>query len=152
MRLIRQIEVLKGAVSVPVILENMPCLPHEGIYYQIFPQYINQVIEETGCGFLLDIAHARIASKALNMCFVDYLYQLPLEKVVQVHISGPRLKLGRLHDTHEPLQELDYELLEWVLDNTRPKILTLEYFRDKRALRDQLYRLRDMVDKNNLTV
>lgn len=30
-------------------------------------------------------------------------------------------------DTHQAMEEEDYELLEWVLDRTNPKIVTLEF-------------------------
>jgi uncharacterized protein (UPF0276 family) len=56
---------------------------------------------------------------------------------------------GRLVDVHEPLRETDYELLESVLDRTQPQVITLEYTREQNALRQQLLRLRDMLDQRN---
>lgn len=65
---------------------------------------------------------------------------------MQVHISGPRMRAGRLVDSHEPLQEVDYELLDFVLAKTRPKAVTLEYISEQNALREQLLRLRRTLD------
>ena len=63
-----------------------------------------------------------------------------------MHISGPRLRDGTLADAHEPLLEEDYLLLEYVLRHTRPQALTLEYHREEAALREQLSRLRVVLD------
>ena len=77
----------------------------------------------------------------------DYLLQLPLERVVQIHVSGPRIKNGRLFDAHDTLQEEDYALLEFALQRTQPRVLTLEYIREKTALHEQLLRLREMITR-----
>jgi uncharacterized protein (UPF0276 family) len=60
--------------------------------------------------------------------------------------SEPRMRDGRLCDAHEPMQEMDYALLEWVLGRTHPQVVTLEYVRDPAALREQLARLRQILD------
>jgi len=62
-----------------------------------------------------------------------------------VHISGTVERNGHLYDAHEALQHEDYQILEWVLEISKPKIVTLEYFREEGLLREQLWRLRDIV-------
>jgi len=79
----------------------------------------------------------------------DYLGGFPLKRVAQVHVSGPRMRGGRLVDAHEPLQEVDYALLDFVLAQTQPQVVTLEYIREREALREQLFRLRGIVDARN---
>ena len=82
----------------------------------------------------------------LGMEVYDYLDSLPLKHVVQVHVSGPRIRDGRLVDAHEPMQEIDYALLDYDLSRTQPQVVTLEYIRDRDALHEQLGRLRKVVD------
>ncbi len=107
---------------------------------------INRILEETGCDLLLDLSHARIAAQVLGMAVEDYVNLLPLEKVVQVHVSGVRERDGRLYDAHQSLQEEDYALLEWALTKVRPAWLTLEYFREDRdEIRQQLTRLKAII-------
>ena len=65
---------------------------------------------------------------------VEYLKQLPLHKVRQIHLSGPRPRSGYLYDAHEAMGEEDYALLEWALGQTDPEVVTLEYFREREAL------------------
>ena len=137
---------LARSIQVPVILENIEPLPFDGYDFEVQTKRIKKVIEETDCGFLLDIAHARVSAARLGIEIHEYLNDLPLNRVVQVHLSGPRLRGGRLVDAHEPLQDADYALLDFVLEQTRPQVVTLEYIREQEALREQLFRLRGILD------
>ena len=145
-RLIRQVVHLARAIQAPVLLENTPPFPFEGYDFEAQPERITEVLERTGCGFVLDTGHARISAAVLGMDVHDYVKRLPLDRVLQVHISGPRVRDGRLVDAHEPLQEVDYALLDFLLARTCPQVVTLEYTREREALREQLYRLRDILD------
>jgi len=59
---------------------------------------------------------------------VDYLRQLPLNRVVEIHVNGSGYdKEGFPRDTHQAMEDEDYKLLEWVLNYTNPEVVTLEY-------------------------
>lgn len=137
-RFIQQVKKLARAIGAPVILENIEPLPFDGYDCEVRTERVTEILEETGCGLLLDVGHARVAASVLGMDVRDYLCALPLVRVVQVHVSGPRTRGGRLVDAHEPLQEIDYELLSFVLARTCPSVVTLEYTRERDALREQL--------------
>jgi uncharacterized protein (UPF0276 family) len=79
-----------------------------------------------------------------------YLGKLPLERVVEIHVSGPRRRGGRLLDGHESLQPVDFRLLESLLSSLTPQAVTLEYIRDKGTLSWQLKQLRRMPGLKNL--
>ncbi|MBL7199588.1 MAG: DUF692 family protein [Anaerolineae bacterium] len=144
-RLIRQVKRLSRSLPVPVLLENIPPLPFDGYHFEAETKRITSVIERTGCGLVLDIGHARVSADRLGMDVHDYLTDLPLERVVQVHVSGVRERGGGLTDAHEPLQPADYGLLRYVLDRTHPQMVTLEYVRERDALLEQLVHLRDLL-------
>lgn len=143
---LRKVSRLKRAIKVPLILENMPSLPFPGYDLESNPDTIKRILDAGGCNFLLDIPHARVAAGIHNIDVYSYLARLPLDRVIQLHISGPRVQGGRLSDAHEVLQDEDYEILKWVLTQTKPKVLTLEYFREINALSDQLKRIRSIID------
>jgi uncharacterized protein (UPF0276 family) len=145
-RLIRQAVKLSHSLSVPVLLENVEPLPFAGYECEVSAERIVEMLEGTGCDFVLDTGHARISAAALGIDAYRYLDRLPLYRVVQVHISGPREREGRLVDAHEPLQAVDYDLLEYALTRTDPQVVTLEYIRQPEALREQLARLRVLLD------
>ncbi len=144
-RFIQQVRKLADCVQVPVLLENTEPLPFASYDFEAQPGRIAQVLEGAECGFLLDVGHARVSAAALSADVHDYVCALPLKRVVQVHVSGPRMRGGRLVDAHEPLQEADYALLDFVLERTQPQVVTLEYIREREALREQLGRLREIV-------
>lgn len=142
-RFIQQVTRLERVISVPVLLENIEPLPFQGYDFEVQGERIAHVIEQTGCGLVLDTGHARVSAAVLGVDVHEYLGRLPLHRVVQIHVSGPRMRSGRLMDVHEPLQEIDYALLDFVLARTHPQMVTLEYVRERDALREQLFRLRD---------
>ena len=148
-RFIRQVQRLASAIQVPVHLENTEPLPFDGYDFEVQAERITEVLERTGCGFVLDIAHARVSAEVLGVDVRDYLRALPLDRVVQIHASGPRVQDGRLVDVHEPLQAIDYDLLRFVLARTGPEVVTLEYIRDRAALREQLLHLRSLLEAPN---
>jgi uncharacterized protein len=141
----RNVRSLADAIAVPLILENLDYC-HGGAYEHVCePEFIAAVLEQTGAGLLLDLAHAQVSASRMGVSIEAYLEQLPLERVRQLHISGPRERDGVLYDAHEVLRENDYGLLAWVLRRTEPLALTLEYNREASALREQLIRLRGLL-------
>ena len=117
---------------VPLLLENMGDSPEERTEFDLHPfvepQWIARVLEETGAGFLLDIAHAKVAAQYRGWDFRSYLSDLPLALVREIHVTGTGLDgAGEPYDAHGPMEQSDYGLLEWVLGRTAPQILTLEY-------------------------
>lgn len=136
---------LAKALPVPLLLENLDYCASGAYEHVCDPAFIRAVVEESDTELLLDLAHARVSAAAFGMSIEDYLTALPLHRVRQVHVSGPRLRDGVLADAHEPLLEVDYELLAGVLGMLRPDAVTLEYSKDEHALREQLTRLRGLL-------
>jgi uncharacterized protein (UPF0276 family) len=146
-RFARKVVRLKTALSLPVILENMPVDRVLNTLMESAPGMIRDVLNEVDIDMLLDLAHARVAADFRQMPVEEYLLQLPLHRVRQIHLSGVRRVDGKLQDAHETLVEEDYRLLSWALTRTKPDVVTLEYFKaDQEALREMLTRLRQVLD------
>jgi uncharacterized protein (UPF0276 family) len=144
---VRSLRRLQDASAVPVLVENMPRWSRHRPAYVVDPAFITAVMDESGCGLLLDLAHARVAAAYQGVAARDYLARLPLERVLEIHVSGPRSRPDeRLVDAHQPLLEADYALLAWALERTRPRAVTLEYTQDRAQIVAQLARLRAMLD------
>lgn len=139
--LCQAVETLQAQLPVPLLLENMPAWPLPDRDPVVMPDFVGRVLAQTGCGLLVDLAHARVTAAGMGCDAQSYLEALPLDRVVEIHVSGPRYEAGRLMDAHEPLQEQDYDLLVWLLQRARPRAVTLEYWRDRIQLREQLLRL-----------
>lgn len=140
-----------------VIVENADhgkgLIPHAALR----PDLVRGVVEEAGCGFLLDVAHARMAAPLLSMDARAYLAELPLERTSEIHLAGIQPFAGRwlalmrgsgLGEEelgwfaglepgepvdHLPLIEEDWDFYAWSLEQVRqgkwgrPWIVTLEY-------------------------
>ena len=136
---------IENVVRVPILLENLPSLPLKKYNYASSPEIMKEIISITGAGLLLDIAHARIAATMREQDVRTYIERFPLDNLAQIHISGVRAKNGHLHDAHETLGEEDYQLLKWVLEKSEPQVVTLEYFKGKEVLREQLLRIQEII-------
>jgi uncharacterized protein (UPF0276 family) len=139
---VRQVQ---AQVGVPLILENMPSWPVPYSCLEVSPDFVGRVLEATGCGFLFDTAHARMTAGTLELDLYDYCAALPLDRVVEMHVSSPRYLGEKWYSSHEVLEEQDYAIVAWLLERTTPQAITLEYWRDRDQIRDQLVRLRELI-------
>jgi uncharacterized protein len=96
------------------------------------PQVFSRVIQETDCMFLLDLAHARITAHTLGVNVRDYIQALPLDRLVEMHVTGIKTHSGVLTD-HFELGEEDWSTLAWALRQIgtgawrSPEIIAFEY-------------------------
>jgi len=127
---------VKNFGSERVILENSMWDPHPRFRIPrpvLEPQLICRMINETGCGLLLDIPHAAISAKHLDMDEREYFSALPIEHLRDLHVTGTsRLPNGDLDD-HYAMREEDWSLTEWAIERIRtrewpePWAMTFEY-------------------------
>jgi uncharacterized protein (UPF0276 family) len=61
----------------------------------ILPGVVRSVVEATGCGLLLDLAHARLAALSLGQEAHDYVKALPTDGLRELHVSGVQPLDGR---------------------------------------------------------
>lgn len=105
----------------------------------MLPEVISRAIEEAGCGFLLDISHARLAAKALGLDPRAYIEALPVQQIREVHITGiqrfdgfwiERLRAAGIAAStleqfagqdidHLPMTDADWTFTEWALSRIR---------------------------------
>jgi hypothetical protein len=138
---------LKKLVDMPVAVENLPRHLPSGHAYTVDPAFIRAVLAKTDAYLLLDLGHARVVAAMRGESDQDYVAAMPLERVIEIHISGPGMHRGRLRDLHQPLADVDYALLAKTLPccpNIRA--VTLEYYGPAKVLAGQLARLGQIVN------
>ncbi len=100
----------------------------------VLPEVIDRLLEKSGCGFLFDHSHARLAARNLGLDERDYSASMPVEKIREVHITGiqciegdlfqriqaaggangfPMFEEGQWMD-HFPMTDEDWPALEWL--------------------------------------
>ena len=123
-----------------VVVENVP-YPTRATYGDKLPEcvdpaVISAVVERTGCGLLLDLAHAIRACEGLGCPDVrGYVEALPVHALREMHVAGilPQPdKLGMRQD-HFAMTDADWEMVEWALGRIRsrawrhPETMAFEY-------------------------
>lgn len=126
------IRTFKDNLSVPLLLENIPDSPQDRTVFNHYPytdpERISGLILDNDVGLLLDLTHAKITAMYNSWGLRGYLQSLPLDRVREIHINGSGYdESGYPADTHQAMEDEDYENLEWVLCHSRTQIVTLEY-------------------------
>ncbi len=118
-----------------VIVENETGDDGHTLLAAVLPEVISTVVAETGCGFLFDIAHARLAAKALGTDPKVYIQSLPLAETREVHMTGIQFfgpewialmtadgvdpaNIARFTNRwmdHFPMMPADWQCLDWAL-------------------------------------
>lgn len=117
-----------------VIVENAPYYKEQARHGSMAaePAFIRQVVEETGCGFLLNLAHASVAARSMEMDARLYLSLLPVEALRALHVAGTPTQAGPLREP-VPMTDPDWALFDWVVERIgedawgTPRIMALEY-------------------------
>lgn len=118
-----------------IILENANWDPGYDIPHLVLdPELITRAVVESGSGFLLDLAHARMAAVHLGFDPPEYVARLPVSRLRELHVAGTRFDEAeaRLVD-HFPMTAPDWALAEWVFERIhrgdwpQPRIVALEY-------------------------
>lgn len=141
----QNLRALQKAINVPLLIEGLDYNPTGAYEHVCEPEFMAEVLGATDASLLLDLAHAQVSASRLGYELEAYLAALPLKRVKQLHVSGPRSDGKTLFDAHEPLREEDYELVADILERTDPWALTLEYGKDEQAFLEQTTRLRQLI-------
>lgn len=123
----KRIKQAQAIVGRPFLLENIS-------YYMNVPetamsewQFLSEVVEKADCGILLDVNNIYVNS--VNHGFDPYLFidNIPLERVVQIHLAGHGKRDEVIIDTHgNAVIEPVFELLKYVLERSNVKAVMLE--------------------------
>jgi len=146
----RKAQKIQDRVGVPLILENIT-------YYFEFKselseaEFICEFLEHCDCGLLLDLTNVYI--NAVNHGFdrFRFLEQIPLERVVQVHVSGGEQSSEAFIDSHSTSVHAEvWELLRYVVAASRRlKGVLIErdqkFPTDFRDLLEDIYRAREIL-------
>lgn len=80
-------------------------------------EFLTKILEETNCGLLLDVTNLYINSRNFNFSWQQFLDEIPLERVVQLHFVGShrhgnKFIDGHSHKTENEIWEVFKEVCE----------------------------------------
>lgn len=124
----RNTAAMKACFPMPIILENSPQ------YFEIpgstmsMAEFITEVVNACDIGLLLDLTHFMITCINTGLSPKQELRRLPLERVVEVHMSGISVQSGIAWDDHaSAAPEEVFELLPTLVERSPMRALTFEY-------------------------
>ncbi len=123
---VKRVKQLKKRIQLPFLLENPS-------YYVKLPgaemsesEFFNKVLEEADCGMLLDVNNVYVNSKNHHFDAKEFIRQLPLHRVGQIHMAGHFDRGDVVIDTHEgPIIDPVWELYEFTLHQIGRSVSTL---------------------------
>jgi uncharacterized protein (UPF0276 family) len=122
-RYIANARALQQALGLPLVVEQIPRYFRIDLDELSEGQFLREFFEAAGATFLLDIAHAWLQARYQGRPVRDYLLELPLNLVTELHIAGitdySDLQgpwIGPVEPTDEML-----DLAAWALDRM-PKV------------------------------
>jgi len=141
----------QAIVGRPMLLENISYYMHMPGSHVAETDFICEILERADCGLLLDVNNVYVNSVNLNFDPYKFLDELPLERVVQIHIAGHGRSDEVLIDTHgAAVIEPVFQLLEYVLKRCEVKAIMLERdqnYPEFEEILAELDQVRDMVKK-----
>ncbi|MFB7619144.1 DUF692 family multinuclear iron-containing protein [Kitasatospora sp. NPDC056181] len=144
---------LQDRYPVPIILENPPQYFHVPGSTMSLVDFTGRLCERNDrLDLLLDLTHFLISAVNTGFDAARELERLPLERVVEFHLSGLKMQSGIAWDDHAtPAPEPVFELLAQALRRARPRAVTFEYNwapepPELSLLQQQFQRVRDLVE------
>ena len=149
-RAVANLAALQERFDVPILLENPPQYFDTPGSTLSQLEFISELARRSEVGFLLDVTHLLITATNCGFDPHEGLDRFPLERVVEIHLSGVKIQSGVAWDDHAGrIPARGYELLAHALERARPKAVTLEYnagsdFPDS-AVAEDVLRVRDLL-------
>jgi len=111
----RKAQFLQSEIGIPFLLENIT-------YYIDLKEelseseFILEIMNQCECGLLLDLTNVYINSTNHNFDPLKFLDNIPMERVVQVHLAGGKKSPTAFLDTHgAPVHKEVFELLRYTV-------------------------------------
>lgn len=131
--------------DIEIAVENNNYYPTPAYRYITDAHFICQVILENGLKFLFDLAHAKITAHNKRESYQKYIEELPLGRVIQLHVSKHGINEDDLaYDAHELPDESIFNEVKEIIREFSPEYVTIEYYKDKELLIQLLEQYRQL--------
>jgi uncharacterized protein (UPF0276 family) len=119
---------VQDRLGVPMAFENISWYAHPGRPEMPEHEFINRILQRSGCGLLLDVNNVYVNAQNHAFDAGRFLAQLDLTRVFQIHVAGhTRTRSGLIIDTHgAPVIDPVLDLLTSTVERTGPLPVLLE--------------------------
>ncbi len=134
--------------NIPILVENVNHLLTDAYDIITETNFIKEIVELNDIYLLFDLAHAQITCINMNLDFKEYIHELPIIRIKQIHLSGCEILDGKAQDSHDTLREKDWEIFKELAAQTSClEYITLEYYKDEKNFIVQLKKLRKIINE-----
>ncbi len=124
---VHRVKAVQEYIERPLLLENITAYMRLPGAEMSEAQFISEIVETADCGVLLDVNNVYVNALNHNFDPFEFVDQLPLERVVQIHIAGHSREQNMIIDNHgAKVCEPVYKLLNHVLKKTDVRAILLE--------------------------
>ncbi len=125
-------KIVQDFLEIPFALENLSCNASFTIDEMPEWEFYAEVVEKADISMMLDVNNIYVSSRNLGFDPKDYVSNLPLERVVQIHIAG-HSDYGRyILDTHDyPVRDEVWEIYREVYPRIKGGASTLLEWDDR---------------------
>ena len=97
----QKIREARDFLEVPIAVENVSSYAEFHVSEMTEWEFLTEVVEDADCGILLDVNNIYVSSRNHNFDPLDYLNNVPHERVAQIHIAGHSKFEKYILDTHD---------------------------------------------------
>lgn len=106
-----RIRAVQDYLELPVCIENVSSYAEFHASEMTEWQFLTEVSERADCGILLDVNNIYVSARNHGFNPYDYLRNIPLHRVAQIHVAGHTEYEKYILDTHEgPVKDEVWEL------------------------------------------
>lgn len=148
---IRNVREVQRILGRPLALENVTrYFAYKNEDYTE-PEFITQLVRETGCFILLDVTNVDNNEKNLGWDANEYLRGMPMDAVIHLHLAGVHEHEGRILDTHAaPVPERVWRMTGRILEQAPVRAIIIERddeLGDLDQLRGEVERAQALMEK-----
>jgi uncharacterized protein len=124
----QKIRETRDFLEVPVVVENVSSYAEFHASEMTEWEFLTEVVEDADCGILLDVNNIYVSSQNHDFNPVDYVNNVPHDRVAQIHIAGHSKYRKYILDTHDhPVIDPVWELYSQAIELTGPTATLLEW-------------------------
>jgi len=123
-----RIRFVRDYLEVPICVENISSYAEFVDSEMSEQEFLSETAELADCGILLDVNNVYVSSQNHGFDPIEYISNIPFERVGQIHIAGHTVCDGYLLDTHDsPVCDPVWKLFEQIIGKVGPTNVLLEW-------------------------
>ncbi|HLW52321.1 MAG TPA: DUF692 domain-containing protein [Candidatus Angelobacter sp.] len=127
-RTAQKIREARDFLEVPIAVENVSSYAEFHVSEMTEWEFLTEVAEDADCGILLDVNNIYVSSRNHNFNPLDYVENVPHNRVAQIHIAGHSKYEKYILDTHDhPVIDPVWRLYKRAIELVGPTATLLEW-------------------------